>query len=112
MSKQSQELKPIIIASLANISDWEQMFNGLIVRLSLTDFVDEDQNVREAAALTMVDPSAPPPGAPGTWISIEAFQIGLHAKFPGLCQQAIAKRSFVDDHLDKLFTAAVLSKTT
>ena len=107
MSKQSQELKPIIIASLANISDWEQVFNGLIVRLSLTDFVDEDQEVRETAALTMIDPSVPPSGAPATWISIEAFQIGLHGRFPGNGQQAIAKRAFVDDHLDKLFTAAV-----
>ena len=107
MSKQSQELKPIIIASLANISDWEQVFNGLIVRLSLTDFVDEDQGVRETAALTMIDPSVPPPGAPATWISIEAFQIELHGRFPGMGQQAIAKRNFVDDHLDKLFTAAV-----
>ena len=107
MSKQIPELKPIIIATLANICDWEQVFNGHIVRLSLQEFVEEDQNVREAAALTMIDPSVPPPGAPATWISIEAFQTGLHAKFPGLGQQAIAKRNFVDDHLDKLFTAAV-----
>jgi hypothetical protein len=55
----------------------------------------------------MIDPSVPPPGAPATWISIEAFQNGLHARFPGGGQQAIAKRNFVDDHLDKLFTAAV-----
>ena len=103
MSKQNQELKPII----SNISDWEQVFNGPITRLSLSDFVDESQEVREAAALTMVDPSVPPQGAPATWISIEVFQIGLHGKFPGMGQQAIAKRNFVDDHLDKLFTAAV-----
>ena len=89
MSKQNLELKPIIIASLANISDWEQVFNGLIVRLSLTDFVDEDQGVRETAALAMIDLSVPPPGAPATWISIEAFQIGLHGRFPGNGQQAI-----------------------
>ena len=64
MSKQNLELKPTIIASSANISDWEQVFNGLIDRLSLSDFVDEDQGVRETAALTMIDPSVPPPGAP------------------------------------------------
>ena len=48
MSKQNLELKPTIIASLANISDWEQVFNGLVVRLSLSDFVDEDQGVRSS----------------------------------------------------------------
>ena len=106
MSKQ-QELKPTIIASLANISDWEQVFNGLVIRLSLSDFLSEDENVRDAAALTMVDPSIPPANAGANWISIEAFQIGLHGKFPGQGQIAIAKRAFVDSHLDKLFTAAV-----
>ena len=106
MSKQ-QELKPIIIASLANISDWEQVFNGLVIRLSLSDFLSEDQNVRDAAALTMVDPSIPPANAGANWISIEAFQTGLHGRFPGNGQIAIAKRAFVDSHLDKLFSAAV-----
>jgi hypothetical protein len=56
---------------------------------------------------TAVDPSVPPPGAPANWISIEAFQQLLHARFQGTGAAHVAKRAFMDGHLDKLFTAAV-----
>ena len=54
-----------------------------------------------------MDPSVPPSGAPANWISIEAFQQMLHARFPGTGAAHIAKRAFVDGHLDKLFSAAI-----
>ncbi len=107
MSKGFQELKPVIIVNLSNMSDWDQLANDFLVRLGLLEFVSEDEQVRERAVATAVDPSVPPPGAPANWISIEAFQQLLHARFQGTGAAAVAKRAFVDGHLDKLFTAAV-----
>ena len=72
MSKGFQELRPIIIVNLSNMSDWDQLANDFLVRLGLLDFVSEDEQVRKRAEATAVDPSVPPPGAPANWISIEA----------------------------------------
>ena len=107
MSKGFQELRPIIIVNLSNMSDWDQLANDFLVRLGLLDFVSEDEQVRKRAEATAVDPSVPPPGAPANWISIEVFQQLLHARFQGPQAANVAKRAFVDGHLDKLFTAAV-----
>ena len=107
MSKGFQELRPIIIVNLSNMSDWDQLANDFLVRLGVLDFVSDDEQVRERAVATAVDPSVPPPGAPANWISIEAFQQLLHARFQGPQAANVAKRAFVDGHLDKLFTAAV-----
>ena len=107
MSKGFQELRPVIIVNLFNMSDWDQLANDFLVRLGLLDFVSEDEQVRERAVATAVDPSVSPQGAPTNWISIETFQQMLHARFQGAGAAHAAKRAFVDSHLDKLFTAAV-----
>ena len=107
MSKGFQELRPVIIVNLSNMSDWDQLVNDFLVRLGLLDFVSEDEQVRERAVATAVDPSIPPPGAPANWISIEAFQQMLHSRFQGGQAGNAAKRAFIDSHLDKLFSAAV-----
>ena len=107
MSKGFQELRPVNIVNLLNMSDWDQLVTDFLVRLGLMDFVSEDEETRERAVATAVDPSVPPPGAPVNWISIEAFQQLLHARFQGTGAVHVTKRAFIDSHLDKLFSAAV-----
>ena len=89
------------------MSDWDQVVNDFLVRLGLLDFVSEDEQTRDKAVATAVDPSIPPPGAPVNWISIETFQQLLYARLQGTQAANAAKRAFIDSHLDKLFSAAV-----
>ena len=107
MSKGFQELRPVVIVNLSNLSDWDQLVTDFLVRLGLMNFVSEDEEIRERAVATAVDPSVPPPGAPANWISIEAFQQLMHARFPGTGAAHVEKRAFINSHLDKLFSAAV-----
>ena len=64
MSKGFQELRPVIIVNLSIMSDWDQLANDFLIRLGLLDFVSEDEEVRERAVATAVDPSIPPPEGP------------------------------------------------
>ena len=65
-----------------------------------------EKAVRTAGALELNDYS-PDADSPLGYIDIEAFQQVQYARFPGNSAAHVAKREWVDEHLDQIFNLAV-----
>jgi len=65
-----------------------------------------DEAVRTVGVLDLNDYS-PDAESPAGYIDIEAFQAAQYARFPGNSAANVAKRQWVDDHLEQMFNTAV-----
>ena len=68
--------------------------------------MSSEEAVRTAGALELNDFS-PDAESPAGYIDIEAFQAAQYARFPGNSAANVAKRQWVDDHLEQMFNTAV-----
>jgi hypothetical protein len=80
MSKTFRELSPRMIASAANMADWNHLLNDHAVSLGLNRHLDPDPAVRAAAAVEAVDWSMRPPDAPANYNGLRAFKEAELAK--------------------------------
>ena len=95
------KLEPIIKADSSNITSWIHHLKDNVLRLGLTRIMSSDEAVRTAGALNLNDfsPDAESPAG--------AFQAAQYARFPGNSAAMVAKREWVDQHLEQTFITAV-----
>ena len=102
----TNKLEPIIRADSHNITTWNHHLKDNVLRLGLSRIMSPDEAVRIAGALDLNDFS-PDAESPAGYIDIEAFQAAQYARFPGNSAANVAKRQWVDDHLEQMFNTAV-----
>jgi len=100
------KLEPIIKADSYNITSWNHHLKDNVLRLGLSKIMSPEEAVRTAGALELNDYS-PDVDSPAGYIDIEAFQQVQYARFQGNSAAMIAKREWVDEHLEQMFTTAV-----
>ena len=105
-AEKASKLEPIIKADSSNITTWNHHLKDNVLRLGLTRIMSPDEAVRTAGRLDLNDYS-PDSESPAGYIDIEAFQQVQYARFQGNSAAMIAKREWVDEHLEQMFTTAV-----
>ena len=105
-AEKASKLEPIIKADSSNITTWNHHLKDNVLRLGLSRIMSPDEAVRIAGELDLNDFS-PVAESPAGYIDIEAFQQVQYARFQGNSAAMIAKREWVDEHLEQMFTTAV-----
>ena len=105
-AEKASKLEPIIKADSSNITTWNHHLKDNVLRLGLSKIMSPEEAVRTAGALELNDYS-PDTESPAGYIDIEAFQAAQYARFPGNSAAMVAKRQWVDDHLEQMFNTAV-----
>ena len=98
------KLEPIIKADSSNITSWIHHLKDNVLRLGLTRIMSPDEAIRIAGVQDLNDYS-PDAESPAGYIDIEAFQATQYARFQGNSAAMIAKRQWVDDHLEQMFNS-------
>ena len=106
LAEKTSKLEPIIRADSHNITTWNHHLKDNVLRLGLNKIMSPEEAVRKAGALELNDYS-PDADSPLGYIYIEAFQQVQYARFQGNSAANVAKRQWVDDHLEQMFNTAV-----
>jgi len=106
-AEKTSKLESIIKADSSNITAWNHHLKDNVLRLGLSRIMSPDEAVRTAGSLDLNDFS-PDAESPAGYIDIEAFQAAQYARFPGNSAAMVAKREWVDQHLEQMFSTAIL----